>query len=57
MGREEGQYEVSVLVRDKRRLLESNFKEKAEQAGSGSFAIDRAGVEDVLLYIVKAKEA
>ena len=57
VGREEGQYEVSVLVRDKRRLLENNFKEKAEQVSSGSFAIDRAGVEDVLLYIVKAKEA
>ena len=57
VGKEEGQYEVSVLVRDKRRLLESNFKEKAEQVSSGSFAIDRAGVEDVLLYIVKAKEA
>ncbi len=57
VGREEGQYEVSVLVRDKRRLLENNFKEKAELVSSGSFAIDRAGVEDVLLYIVKAKEA
>lgn len=57
VGKDICQYEVSVLVRDKRRLMESGFKEKAEQVSSSGFAVDRAGVEDVLLYTVKAAEA
>lgn len=56
VGKEVCQYEVSVLVRDKGRLRESGFEEKAELTGNGSFAIDRATVEDVLLYTVRTKE-
>lgn len=56
VGRDENPYEVSVLVRDKNRLLNSAFWEEAEKTGTGSFAVDRATIEDVLLYKVKQKD-
>lgn len=55
-GREDGEYGSSVLVKDKEELLDSGYMEQAEEAGGRRPVIDRAGVEDIILYIVKAKE-
>ncbi|MCM1134693.1 MAG: ABC transporter ATP-binding protein [Clostridium sp.] len=56
VGREENAYEVSVLVKDKNRLLKSSFEEQAQRIGGSSFAIDKAGVEDVLLYVARERD-
>ena len=55
VGREDNAFEVSVLVRDKKKLLETSFKEEAEKVSTGSVVIDRAGIEDVLIFTVGAK--
>lgn len=54
-GKTEGEFGCSALVNNKERLLESAFMEMAEEKGEIRPAIDRAGIEDILLYIVKAK--
>lgn len=56
VGKEKNEFEVSVLVKNKRKLSESSFGTKAKAADENSFAIDRAGIEDILLYAVKAEE-
>lgn len=55
-GRMDGEFGSSVLVKDKEKLLDSAFMEQAEEVEGRRPVIDRAGVEDILLYIVKAKE-
>lgn len=55
VGREDNAFEVSVLVRDKKKLLETSFKEEAEKVSTGNVVIDRAGIEDVLIFTVGAK--
>lgn len=56
VGEEENEFGVSVLISDRTRLMESSFPRQAEKVGYSSFALDRAGVEDVLLYAVKSAE-
>lgn len=56
VGIEESAFGCSVLIKDKERLLNSNFMEKARAVSGNIPAIDRASLEDILLYIVKAKE-
>ena len=56
VGEEENEFGVSVLISDRTRLMESSFPRQAEKVGDSSFALDRAGVEDVLLYAVKSAE-
>lgn len=56
VGEEENEFGVSVLISDRIRLMESSFPGQAEKVGDSSFVLDRAGVEDVLLYIVKSAE-
>jgi len=53
VGKEENEFGVSVLIRDRNKLMESAFPEEAKRAG-GPFALDRATIEDVLLYFVKS---
>lgn len=55
-GREEGEFGSSALVRDKEKLFDSDFLKKSEAAGGSRPVIDRAGIEDILLYVVKEKE-
>lgn len=55
-GKEEGDFGCSALVWDKGRLMNSGYMEKAAAAGSNKPVIDKAGLEDILLYIVKTKE-
>lgn len=54
VGKEEREYETSVLIKDKKRLEESGFFKEPEDGSS--CAVDRATIEDMLLYIVKSKE-
>ncbi|MDE6203768.1 MAG: ABC transporter ATP-binding protein, partial [Lachnospiraceae bacterium] len=54
VGKEEREYETSVLIRDKNKLEESGFFREAEQTGGSSCVVDRATIEDMLLYIVKS---
>ncbi|MBD5547238.1 MAG: ABC transporter ATP-binding protein [Lachnospiraceae bacterium] len=56
VGKEENAFETSVLVRDVRGMKESDFWRAAERKGENSFVVDRANIEDILLYIVKAEE-
>ncbi len=55
-GGEESEFGCSALIRDKERLLSSTFMEMAESVSGSKPVIDRVGLEDILLYIVKAKE-
>lgn len=55
-GREENEFGCSALIKDKERLMNSTFMEEAEDCGEIRPVVDRAGIEDILLYIVKAKE-
>lgn len=52
LGREDTHFGTSVLVKDKKGLMESGFFENCVRDGQ-SAAMDRAGIEDILLYIVK----
>lgn len=52
LGREDTQFGTSVLVRDKEALKESGFFENRTGDGQKA-AMDRVGIEDILLYIVK----
>lgn len=54
-GMEENAFETSVLIKDKDRLKESSFYREAEQGRGTGFVVDRAGIEDMLLYFVKSK--
>lgn len=56
VGKEKNAFEVSVLVRDVERVKECLDRQKTEQADQGNFVIDRAKIEDLLLYLVQAEE-
>ncbi|MGN0377511.1 MAG: ABC transporter ATP-binding protein [Suilimivivens sp.] len=56
VGKDENQFETSVLIRDKELLRENGFEGKAKEISHSEPVIDRAGIEDVLLYIVKNKD-
>lgn len=55
-GRADSEFGSSVLIKDKEALLDSDFMKKAKELDGNKPVIDRAGIEDILLYIVKAKE-
>lgn len=55
-GREENEFGVSVLVNDREKLAESSFFRMAERTEDGPVVLDRASIEDVLLYYVKAAD-
>ena len=55
LGKEEGRFETSVLVRDKELLIEENFVKAAEEIEDITPVIEKAGIEDILLYIVKGR--
>ncbi len=56
VGKEENSFETSVLIKDREGLKHSAFWEKAGLADGNCFAMDRASIEDLLVYIVKSKE-
>ncbi|NBJ91534.1 ABC transporter ATP-binding protein [Parablautia muri] len=55
VGIEKNAFETSVLIKDKERFKESSFYKEEEQKGENNFILDRASIEDLLLYIVKSK--
>lgn len=55
-GKEENEFGCSALITDKEKLLSSTFMKEAESNGENKPVVDRAGIEDILLYIVRAKE-
>lgn len=55
LGKEEGRFEISVLIKDKELLTERNFVESAKEKDGVMPVVDKAGIEDILLYIVKGK--
>lgn len=54
VGKESTSFETSVLVRDINRIKEGTFFEEAERISTTRPMVDRANIEDVLLYIVKS---
>lgn len=56
VGREETMFETSILVKDIQRMKEGGFLEKAEQISKSRPVIDKANIEDILLYIAKSEE-
>lgn len=56
VGREETMFETSILVKDIQRMKEGDFLEKAEQISKSRPVIDKANIEDILLYIAKSEE-
>jgi len=55
VGREDNAYGTTVLVSDQNALKESGILESSMD-GETAPAIDRAGIEDILLYIAKSKK-
>ncbi len=56
VGKEENAFETSVLVKDLEKIKESTVFQSAEQGNGSNMVLDRADIEDILLYIVKSKE-
>lgn len=56
MGKEENAFGTSVLVKDIKQLRESSIWDEAEQMSGSRPVIDRASIEELLLYIVKTDE-
>lgn len=56
VGKEESGFGCSALIKNKERLFNSTFMEMAESVSGSKPVIDRAGLEDIFLYMVKAKE-
>lgn len=56
IGKEETRFETSVLVKDINRVKESSFFEEAERISGSRPIVDRANIEDVLLYIVRSEK-
>lgn len=56
VGKEENAFETSVLIRDVGRLKQSPIWKTSEQENTNRFVVDRANIEDLLLYIVKSEE-
>ncbi len=54
VGIEDNAFETTVLIRDKKSLLENGFLDNITVNGMAPI-IERASVEDILLYIVKAE--
>ena len=52
VGREDNSFETSILINNKKRLTESGYFTKFEKDGA-SPVIDRANIEDIMLYMVK----
>lgn len=52
VGREDGSFGTSVLVRDRQSLKESDFVDRYARDMQQP-VIDRVGIEDILLYVVK----
>lgn len=55
VGREDSEFGTSVLIRDRQGLKKSGFFDRDPGDGQRP-VIDRVGVEDILLYIVKYKK-
>lgn len=55
-GRKESEFGCSALVKDKEKISDSAFMEMAASVGDNPLVVDRASLEDILLYIVKMKE-
>ncbi len=53
-GKEENEFGVNVLVKDRQGLMESRFPKEAEKVSESQFALDRASIEDVMLYFVRS---
>ncbi len=53
VGKEENHYGVSVLVSDKEKLKSSYFIKEAEDIENSKVIIERASIEDMLLYLVR----
>lgn len=51
IGKEERAFDTSVLVKDKTRLQESAFVKRAMEKSGISPVIEKAGIEDVLLFL------
>ena len=56
VGKEENAFETSVLIKDVGRLKQSPIWKTSEQENTNRFVVDRANIEDLLLYIVKSEE-
>lgn len=56
VGKEENAFETSVLIKDVGRMKESPIWKESEQENTNRFVVDRANIEDLLLYIVKSEE-
>lgn len=56
VGREETMFETSILVNDIQRMKDGGFLEKAEQMSKSRPVIDKANIEDILLYIARTEE-
>ena len=56
VGKEENAFGISVLVKDINRMKEIVAFGEAGRISENSFAIERANIEDILLYIVKSEE-
>ncbi len=55
VGKEVREYETRVLIKNKSRLEESGFFREAQRQEGNTCVVDRAAIEDMLLYIVKSK--
>ncbi len=56
VGKEENAFETNVLVKDIGKIRESAAFEEAGQGDKSRFVLDRANIEDILLYVVKSEE-
>lgn len=56
VGKEENAFETSVLIKDVDEMKSSIFYKKMEQENRSGIVMDRANIEDLLLYIVKSEE-
>ncbi len=53
VGKEENEFGASVLVKDREQVMEAPFMKNIP--GMPAPVIDRAGIEDMLLYMAKSK--
>lgn len=56
VGKEETMFETSILVKDIQRIKDGGFLEKAEQISKSRPVVDKANIEDILLYIARSEE-
>ena len=56
VGKEENAFETNVLVKVIGKIRESAAFEEAGQGDKSRFVLDRANIEDILLYVVKSEE-